>query len=42
MLEDLENNRYALGMSRSQRKKLSSKIAIEMIEVRDAVSTDII
>jgi pyoverdine/dityrosine biosynthesis protein Dit1 len=42
MLEDLEHNRYALGMSRSQRRKLSLKIAIEMIEVRDAVSTDII
>jgi pyoverdine/dityrosine biosynthesis protein Dit1 len=37
MLEDLENNRYAAGMSRTRLRKLSSKIAIEMIEVRLAL-----
>jgi pyoverdine/dityrosine biosynthesis protein Dit1 len=34
MLEDLDNNPYTAKMSKSQRRKLSSKIALEMIEVR--------
>jgi hypothetical protein len=33
MLEDLDNNPYTAKMSRSQRRKLSSKTALEMIEV---------
>jgi pyoverdine/dityrosine biosynthesis protein Dit1 len=33
MLEDLDNNPYTAKMSRTQRRKLSSKIALEMIEV---------
>jgi pyoverdine/dityrosine biosynthesis protein Dit1 len=37
MLEDLENNPYAAGRSRTQLRKLSSKIAIEMIEVRTSL-----
>jgi pyoverdine/dityrosine biosynthesis protein Dit1 len=37
LLEDLENNRYTAGMSRTRLRKLSSKIAIEMIEVRAAL-----
>lgn len=34
MLEDLENNKYTQHLSKSQRRKLSSKVAFEMIEVR--------
>jgi pyoverdine/dityrosine biosynthesis protein Dit1 len=34
MLEDLENNLYTSHLSKSQRRKLSSKVAFEMIEVR--------
>jgi pyoverdine/dityrosine biosynthesis protein Dit1 len=33
MVEDLEQNRYTEGMSKSQRKKLASKVAFEMIMV---------
>ena len=34
MLEDLECNTYTQHLSKSQRRKLSSKIALQMIEVR--------
>lgn len=33
MLEDLNNNQYTAHMSRSQRRKLATKVAFEMIEV---------
>lgn len=38
MLEDLEHHPHTQGMTRSQQKKLSAKVAFEMILVRDAVS----
>lgn len=33
MLEDLEKNDYTKDLSKSQRRKISSKVAFEMIEV---------
>ncbi|CAK1362765.1 unnamed protein product [Cercospora beticola] len=38
MLEDLENNKYTQHLSKSQRRKLSSKVAFEMIERNQAYS----
>ncbi|KAI5361771.1 putative pyoverdine/dityrosine biosynthesis protein [Septoria linicola] len=38
MLEDLENNIYTKHLSKTQRRKLSSKVAFEMIERNQAYS----
>jgi pyoverdine/dityrosine biosynthesis protein Dit1 len=39
MLEDLEKNHYTAELSKSKRRKLSSKVAFEMIEVSSYVSS---
>lgn len=40
MLEDLDKNEYTAHLSKSQRRKLSSKVAFEMIKVIDVQTND--